>query len=78
MITKSSFKKKENVATKDANYFFFGHPDLDYIFNNQFMRGTITLFEEDDPTKHFLSFLRYTYPQFLQPSPPFLHFLTPE
>jgi hypothetical protein len=57
-MIKSSFKKKENVTTKDANYFYFGSHDLDGIFNNHFMRGTIMLIEEDYPTKHYLSLLR--------------------
>jgi len=56
---KSSFKKKDTSATKDSNYFHFGNHDLDGIFNNQFMRGTLILLEEDYPTKHYLSFLRY-------------------
>lgn len=57
-MQKSSFKKKETTVVKDANYLYFGLSDLDYLFNNQYMRGTITLIEEDSPTRHYLSFLR--------------------
>jgi len=58
-MIKSSFKKKDTSNTKDSNYFHFGNRDLDGIFNNQFMRGTLVLLEEDYPTKHYLSLLRY-------------------
>jgi len=59
-MIKSSFKKKDTTAVpKDTNRYFFGCPDLDNIFNNELLKATLFLIEEDTPTKHFISLIRY-------------------
>ena len=57
-MIKSSFKKKDTALPKDTNRYYFGCPDLDAIFNNELLKGTLFLVEEDTQTRHFVSLLR--------------------
>lgn len=57
-MIKSSFKKVEK-KTEDTNKAYFGHPELDAVFNNSLKKGHLIVIEEDHPTTIYMSFLRY-------------------
>lgn len=72
---KSSFKKVEKSTSNKA---YFGHPDLDAIFNNSLTKGHLIILEEDHPTTNYLSLLRYyVSSQYHQKIPSLIYDFTP-
>lgn len=57
-MIKSTFKKVEK-KTEDSNKAYFGHPELDAVFNNSLKKGHLIVVEEDHPTTIYMSLLRY-------------------
>lgn len=56
----STFVKSDKTKAKeDLNKAFFGHPELDGVFNNSLKKGTLILIEEDFPTCMHVSLNRY-------------------
>ena len=56
-MIKSSFKKVEKGTSSQKC--FFGHPDLDAIFQNSLSRGHLMVIEEDHPSAYYLALCRY-------------------